>query len=347
MKRPKHTEFMTQAITSDFEVEQVAEDKNWILFASERKDFFRFVEYDTKGNQVTQHHIPHLAVARAIETAEAGRSELTEEGQAYVATVQGEISIASRIGGEMFLVIRGDAVPFSVLRGALDERLKRVAPTLTAARKKIVFENGRYGIPGATTTHQDNPLSSVSKDLIEGIAFEQALRRRLYGRDFGLYSAFCTHVDFPCALHKQSCIKELLDRHFECYGEGFPDNGLVEVALEVQNKLFPFPIWGPGIAADSARAIEALQSAVAKLDPVQTTQVVLLNGMHGGNVFLTMAAVTGIVTFDKYKEFQTSNLAQASEEEQFLRISTSFIELFGDVAPPCPGYAGMSRLGQP
>jgi hypothetical protein len=75
---------MTQVIASDFEVEQVAEDKNWILFAGERTDVFHFVEYNTKGNNISdpgavlthvmQHHIPHLAVARAIETAEAARS---------------------------------------------------------------------------------------------------------------------------------------------------------------------------------------------------------------------------------------------------------------------------------
>jgi hypothetical protein len=341
MKRSKKTEFMMQMIPSDFEVEQVAEEKNWILFAAQKKDFFHFVEYDTKGTSVTQHHIPHLSVARAIETVESGLSELTEDGQAYVAPVQGEVSIASRNGGEMFLVIQGDSVPFSVLGGGLDERLKGVFPTLLAARKKVVLEDGLYGLTGATT-HEGNALSSVSKDLIEGIAFEKALRRRLNARDFGLYSAFCTHMDFPCALGTNSCIKEFLDNHFECYGGGFPDNGLVEVAQEVQNKLFPFPIWGPGIAVDSVRAIEALQAAVAKLDPVQATQVVLLNGMHGGSIFLTMATVTGIVTVDQYKDFQAADFAPDSEEEQFLRISTSFIELFGDVAPPCNGYAGMS-----
>jgi hypothetical protein len=38
MKRSKNTEFMMQAITSDFRVEQVEEDEDWVLFAAERKD---------------------------------------------------------------------------------------------------------------------------------------------------------------------------------------------------------------------------------------------------------------------------------------------------------------------
>ena len=123
----------------------------------------------------------------------------------------------------------------------------------------------------------------------------------------------------------------------------FPDNGLVEVAKDVQSRLFPFAIWGPGIAADSARAIEGLYAAVAKLDAVQSTQVVLLNGMHGADIFLALATATGIITFEQYKNFQTAGFAPDSEEEQFLRISTSFIELFGDVAPLCRGYAGPRR----
>jgi hypothetical protein len=169
--------------------------------------------------------------------------------------VQGHIHVISGRSGELCLVIQGDAVPFSSFDGGLGERFLGVTVTLAAVRKKVVSENGHYGISGAAT-HNGNPLTSVSKDLVEGIAFEKTLRRSLNARDFGLYSAFCTHMDFPCALHKQNCIKELLDRHFECYGQEFPDNGLVEAAQEVQSRLFPFPIWGPGIVTDSAQAIE-------------------------------------------------------------------------------------------
>jgi hypothetical protein len=337
MERSNNVEFMREAIASDFAVQQVAEDKNWLLFASERKDFFHFVEYDTGANSVTQHHIPHLAVARAIETAESGRSKLTDQAQGYVASVQGRISIASQVGSEMFLVIDGDAIPFSVLGAGIDERLKRTSPMLITARKRVVFEKGQYEIPGAKT-HHGNPLSSVSRDLIEGISFEKLLRRRLNARDLGLYSAFCTHADFPCALGKRNCIKELLDRHVDRYGQDFPDNVLGAVAPEVQRRLFPFTIWEPGVTIDSARAMDALQAAVAKLDSVQATQVVLLNGMHGANIFLALATVTGILTFDQYKDFQTADFAPDSEEEQFLRISTSFIELFGEVAP-CRDHA--------
>jgi hypothetical protein len=344
MKRSNNIDFMMQAIASDFKVEQVAQDKNWILFAAERKDFFHFVEWDTTDTMegevvflderpsLTQHHLPHLAIARAIERTKSK----------YEVPIQGRISIMPQNAGEMFLVIRGRAVLVSSLAGGLGDRLEKVSSILVAARKKVVFEDGRYGIPSATT-HGGNPLSSVSKNLIEGIAFEKALRRRLNARDFGLYSAFCTHMDLPCPLNKNSCLKEFLAAHFDCYGGDFPDNGFFEVAREVQNRLFPYPIWGPSIAADSRRAIDALQTAVAKLDPVQATQVVLLNGMHGADIFLALAAVTGIITFEQYRDFQTDDFAPDSEDEQFIRISASFIELFGDVAPPCPGHAGMPR----
>lgn len=252
--------------------------------------------------------------------------------------MQGRIEVIFGADSPPYLVIQG-AVVQSTASGWLGDRLRSLSSTLAAARKKVLFVPGEgFLLPGAVT-NDGNPVASVSGELIAGIAFEKVLRRRFNPRDFGLYSAFCTHVDFPCALHKKSCLKELIDHHFEAYREGFPDNGLVEAAQEVQSRIFPFPIWGPGIATDPSRSLDALQAAVAKLDPVQKTQVVLLNGMHGAGIFVALATVTGINTFEQYKDFQSAGFAPDSEEEQFLRISSSFIDLFGSLASGCPGYA--------
>jgi hypothetical protein len=154
MKRSKRTELARQVIASDFQVQPVEEDEGWILFAAERKDFFHFVEYnETDGNTttqphinhlaVTQHHIPHLAFARAMDFMQS-------TGHEYVAPVQGRIEIMPQARGEMFLVIRGSAVLLSSLAAGLEERIKRVSSTLATARKRVVCEDGRYLIPGAT-----------------------------------------------------------------------------------------------------------------------------------------------------------------------------------------------------
>jgi hypothetical protein len=320
MNRLNPLDFMKQAIATDFEVEQVAEDEDWILFAAGRTDFFHLVEYGAAKNRIIQHHIPHLALAVALEKAMGGS----------LARAQGDVSIAS-VDGELLLAIRNDAVPFTVLQGGLAQKLRKLPSMLDTARKKAVREGDRYSLPRAKT-FSGNPVASESGDLIAGIALEKALRRRLNASHFGLYSAFCTHADFPRALHRASCIEEIIENHAEAYGNNFPDDGRLEIAKQVQDRLFPFPIWAPGIPWDAGRAKKGLQAAVSKLDAVQATQAELLNGMHGGDIFLALAAVTGIVTFEQYKEFQTDGLQPDSEREQFLRISTSFIELFGETA---------------
>jgi hypothetical protein len=342
MKRSKRTELARQVIASDFQVQPVEEDEGWILFAAERKDFFHFVEYnETDGNTttqphinhlaVTQHHIPHLAFARAMDFMQS-------TGHEYVAPVQGRIEIMPQARGEMFLVIRGSAVLLSSLAAGLEERIKRVSSTLATARKRVVCEDGRYLIPGATT-HHGNPLSSVSKDLIEGIAFEKVLRRRLNARNFGLYSAFCTHVDSPCALHDMDRIKEFVDTDLTPESVDRADSSFRKVARAVQRRLFPYPVWGRGIKIDSAKACDALHAAVAKLNPVQATQVVLLNGMHNAHILLALAVVTGLASFEYYKAVASDGYPPDSEEMQSLCVSASFIQLFGEVAGGCSGHA--------
>lgn len=349
-KNTSRVEMLKRSVAADFGVQQVAVDKDWVLFAAEHKDFFHLVELDTKSAGISQHHIPHLALARAIEKAAEGRTQLTMNGTSYVAPATGAISVASGFAsGEMLLVIcNEDAVPFSVLDAGLGERFLRTTGVLAAARKKVILDEGtgHYELPGAKT-HDGNPVSSLSKDLMDGIAFERSLRRRLNARDFGLYSAFCSHMDFPCALHSKSCIREFVDQIREWPSPSSPEwhtNGFRDLALEVQEKLFPFPIWAPSVAQfDSARAADGLEKAIAKLSPAQATQVVLLNGMHGADIFLALATVTGIRTFEHYQRFVTADTPIGSEPEQFIRISASFIELFGAIAPPCPGYRRQSN----
>jgi len=321
MKRSKKTELMVQAIGDDFNVELVAEDESWLLFVSERKDFFHFVEYDIEEQILSQHHVPHLAFARALERAAV-------EGDESVIPVQEGVGILP--GEESFLMLGDGAVPFSVLGEGLSQRLLKTAKALAAARKKVVFEEGAYTIPEAATS-EGNAVLSASKALIEGIAMERSLRRRLNAQDFGLYSAFCTHVDSPCALDEISCLKDLLGSHFAFYEDDFSDSGMVDAAAEVQRQLFPYPIWGPDIAVNAASRTKALKAAVKRLTPAQATQVVLLNGMHEANVFVALGVATGIISYEWYKELQTVSFEPDSEEEQFVRISASFIELFGAV----------------
>jgi hypothetical protein len=106
--------------------------------------------------------------------------------------------------------------------------------------------------------------------------------------------------------------------------------------MTVQDTLFPYKIWGVDSKMPVARAISALVVVVSKLDPVQRTQWVLLNGMHGGSLFLQLAVLSGIITYDDYRQFQTQDYQPGSREDQSLRSTTSYIELFGELGSAGP-----------
>jgi len=71
--------------------------------------------------------------------------------------------------------------------------------------------------------------------------------------------------------------------------------------MTVQDKLFPYRIWGKDSKVSVDSAIEALAAVVSKLRRVQRTQWVLLNGMHGGSLFLQLAVISGVITWEDYR----------------------------------------------
>jgi hypothetical protein len=166
---------------------------------------------------------------------------------------------------------------------------------------------------------------------MDGIAFERSLLRRLSAKQFGLYSAFCTHRDFPCALAQKSCLKEMVEAHFEQFDARAHSEDFLQMIMAVQEALFPYRIWGKDEKVPVDSAIEALAVVVSKLGRVQRTQWVLLNGMHGGSLFLQLAVISDVIAWEDYRRFQTQNYQPDSPEEQSIRSSASYIELFGEL----------------
>jgi hypothetical protein len=206
----------------------------------------------------------------------------------------------------------------------------RATEILNRSRKRVVREDGLYVVADAKT-QGGNPVASKSRLLMDGIAFERSLLRRLSAKQFGLYSAFCTHRDFPCAVDKKSCLKEMLEAHFEFYETHPPSEDFLEVVLTVQDSFVGCRIWEPGAHMPIEQAIGVLAAALSKLDAVQRTQMVLLNGMHGGSVFLQLAVLAGMVTCEDYTQFRTASYQPNSEDEQWIRNTASYIQLFGDL----------------
>jgi len=316
---------ISEMIPTDFDVVRIGSSGNLTLFGAERKDLYHFVSYDTHSG-IRQYHIPQYRIANAIsvaaDNAEEALMQPLSDGLNLLTQRKGPLGLLT--GDVCFLLNGSQSEP-------LADRMLHAGKILNTARRRVASKNGVYTLAGAKT-NAGNPVSSKSRGLIEGIAFERSLLRRLSAtKTFGVYSAFCTHRDFPCALKKKSCLQEMVETHFEHFDAIRPSEDFLQTIITVQDTLFPYRIWGADSKVSVDRAIAALAMVVSKLDPVQRTQWVLLNGMHGGSLFLQLAVLSGVITYEDYRQFQTQDDQPDSQEEQWLRSTTSYIELFGEL----------------
>ena len=81
-----------------------------------------------------------------------------------------------------------------------------------------------------------------------------------------------------------------------------------------------------------SQAVRILSEGMASLTRTQRVQFILMNGMHSAGLFLPLAAVTGVISFDHYAYLITSGLQPDSPEEQDLRKETAYIQLYGELA---------------
>jgi hypothetical protein len=123
----------------------------------------------------------------------------------------------------------------------------------------------------------------------------------------------------------------MVEAHFEQFYAGAHSEDFLQMIMAVQEALFPYRIWGKDEKVPVDSAIEALAVVVSKLGRVQRTQWVLLNGMHGGSLFLQLAVISDFIAWEDYRRFQTQNYQPDSPEEQSIRSSASYIELFGEL----------------
>ena len=316
---------IVEMIPTDFDVVRIGSYQTVTLFGAERKDLFHFVCYD-KDSGLSQYHIPHYRIAVAIgkagERPEERLMQPLTDGLSLVTQPNGPLGL---ITGEVCFLLNGSrSEPMAA-------RMLGIAEMLRSARKRVVSENGVYTVAGAKT-HCGNPVSSESRGLMEAIAFERSLLRRLSAtKTFGVYSAFCTHRDFPCAVERESCLRQMVEAHFDAYDAAAPSEDFLRMALAVQDTLFPYRIWGPDSQVSVDSAVEALAVVVSKLDPIQRTQWGLLQGMHGGSLFKQLAVLSGVVTWEEYRQFLTQHCQPDGPEEQGVRSTTSYIELFGEL----------------
>lgn len=333
---------MDGVISNDFNVKQILKNnENESFFAIRRKDVWHFLRSSVNCNneegvlsmntEITQQHTPRYLVAEAIYSLinynKLFREKYNEKDP--VATVESDrIGFFSR-GNKSYdisLIKTENGLPKEFC-----EILEEDIETYQIAKEKVKFQDNLYILPRAKSYHK-NPVASPYKRLIESISFEREYRKRLDAHKFGIYSAFCTWRDFCFETELQkSIIEELVDFQFGFDAEEIDFEPFLHVASAVQEQLLKKSIWGKGISVNRDEAVDILEEGFRKLSSIQIAQFTLMNGMHQGGLFLPLAQVLGLNSWERYIEWSTDGFQPDSDEEQVIRTETAFIRMLGDL----------------
>lgn len=299
-------------IPSDFDVSLVCQDDAASVFAARRADVWHFV---LQGATLSQFHWPRYSVARALGTG----------GRSLPKWVR-RLGIQCR-GDELSITLQGRRYP---LPATLLAQVREDLPLLEVATAAVAKAPGGFTVAGAVTS-RDFPVVTEQRSLAEAIAFERALRGELDPKHFGAYSAFCSWRDFvrddPARMDSiaSSFGKDLAAwKQFELDGEAH-----WELLLRIQDYLWNERVCGPGIDASAQVVTDRLQRSFSRLSSIQCAQFVLMNGMHGAEPLLSLAAVAGGLEFDDYRNWHAQHSPPESEEVQRFRTDSAFIELLG------------------
>lgn len=329
-----------QMVPSDFDVEKLFQNESGSLFGAKRKDVWHFVrtKFDEANSDdgfimtsIAQQHIPRFLMADAISSLnefnnitrdddELGRAITTAQSDLIALYSRGKCSFDL----SFFPTENGLPKDFCQL---FDEDIE----ILKVAKSNVVSENGLYVLPKAKS-HTGFPVSAKSIKLIQAIAFEKECRKTLKASNFGIYSAFCTWRDFIDGREVNlDTVAEIVVGQLEYDADAYDYGDFMPLAMKVQEVLFRKPIWGEGISINTDEAIEITYEAIKKLSSIQWAQFTLMNGMHEGGLFLPLAQVLGLNSWERYIYWNTEGFQPDSFEEQAVRTETMFIKMLGDL----------------
>jgi hypothetical protein len=340
--------FMLEATARDFDVDQIASNGEFTLYGALRKGGTELIEaaegtwtthvagvwhfvvlhsIEDNVNRVEQLHIPRYQMAEMLST-------LLRAGDQHPGS--------RPIQNESLVLLQGDKIGFVgfgnwfpgqdlPLSTEFTEKLRSDLPLLDQAQSLVEERDDIYFLPSATTP-AGHPVESPSYKLIQAIAFEKLTLGKLDAGNFGIYSAYCTYRDFETSVQMpDDLIAQLIEGQFG-YSSEDVDAETLELFMDTQKKVLTQPIWGEGISMYLVDAAKILSQGMASLTRTQRVQFCLMNGMHSAGLFLPLATVTGVISFDRYAQLKSQGLQPDSPEEQDLRKETAYIQLYGELA---------------
>ncbi|MEY4144564.1 MAG: hypothetical protein RLZZ335_416 [Bacteroidota bacterium] len=327
--------FLFQIIPTDFRVERLYVDDSTGLFVAQRSDITHFVKAAINAsnngyNQITisQCHIPRFLLAEAISSQDEFNRFVRDKSSQGIpmATVEcHELGIYSRDMGifDLYGYELPSGLPKNIWQGDLEK--------YNIAKQKVKYTDGLYVLP-RSKSYSGKPVASESKRLIEAIAFEREVFKKLNPRRFGIYSAFCTWKDFcEDVILPISFFEKLVDGQLLYDPDAHDYGSFMDVAIDVQDSLLSRRIWCKGIKIDRDEAIAVVQDGFSRLTSIELAQFELMKGMHNSGLFLPLAQILGINPWETYIEWKTQNFQPDSPEEQSLRSEVAIIKMLGDL----------------
>lgn len=289
-------------------------------------------------NNLSQWHIPRYAMARNVERLLHASDESPNGLSPLMAPLDEGLALAYIERNQLSFAVGREAADRG-LNKTFQNKLKKEAGLLEIAREKLHEEDGLFFISDARTP-AGNPVKSPCRALIEAIAFERVALGGLDAGNFGIFSAYCTQVDFePPREMPADLIRSLvasLNENGDCLWDRA---GRTEAFFQVQDLLFSKPIWGPQAKVTAAEAEQILAEGMARLSVSQRVQFVLMEGMHGTGLLLPLCVVSGLTSFQEYASITCRSFQPDAPEEQDRRRETAFIKLFGELSNTEPNLS--------
>ena len=342
-------DFMIQMTKADFDVKLLATSGESALFGALRKGGNRRISTpngpwlshvmgawhfvavgpmvgEARIFQTRQWHIPRFRMAWALRQQDHYFTSDEYEQPTWATWMP----IPTKIRGRHKLSIVLDELGEFQLPESFVQEMKKDLLILEAAKDRVRERDGEFYLPRMKTA-AGHPVESASEELLEAIAFEKLTVPRMTAGNFGIYSAYCTYRDFDDSVQMpEDLIRALLESQRAHDPENVSDD-LCDMSDEVQMQLLTQPVWGEGVQMTLDQAVPMLAAGIAKLTRTQRTQFILMNGMHGAVLFLALAAIIGICSFEQYADYMCQGMAPDSPEEQDRRIEAAYIRLFGDL----------------
>lgn len=338
-------------IQADFGVELLATTGDSALFGALRKGGTRrvsgplgpweshamgvwhFVAVTTSGENLRKIHTQQRHITRFQMAAALRQQDHFFTSPEYeIATAALWMPLRTLIYGrhKLSFVINGFG-EFRLSESFIKE-MKQDLPILEAAKERVRMRGEKYYLSRAKSA-AGHPVEYCSEEILEAIAFEKLTVPRMTAGNFGIYSAFCTYRDFDTSIEfPDELIRELLRNQLEDDVEDYSSEEMPELFREVQSKILSKLIWGRGIDMDIDEAAPILAAGLASLTRQQRVQFMLMNGMHSAGLFLPLAVLTDLVTFEQYADYMCEAWQPDATEEQDRRIETSYIKLYGELA---------------